>query len=674
MGRGRTLCCALLATVVGVQAMAQDQKLVSGIDVENLSKTVSPGKDFYEYANEVWLSKTQIPDDQSNYGSFTILDDATKAAIRSIIEDAAKDTKGSGPKKQIGDLYRSVTDVETRNKKGIQPLNGVLSQIQSIKTKKDWAKVSGELSRIGVGNMIGIGVEQDARKSDEMAVYYGQSGTSLPDRDFYIKDDPRYKEILGAFQVYVADMLKFTGHPDPQAAAVKIVALETAFAKAQWTKVELRDPVKTYNKKEYKEAASLLSSFDLETHTKAMGLKPEGFVVVGTPSFFQAANKIFDETPIDTLKDFLTFSAIDTYARTLSEEIQTRHFQFHATVLSGITEQKPLWRRGVETCNAILGMPVGQLYVEKHFAPEAKKRMEELVANLMVAFKERINKLDWMSTGTKEQALNKLSKFTAKIGYPDKWKDYSSVVIKADDYTGNAIRLAEFEHNYQLAKIGKPIDRTEWLMPPQTINAYYNPLKNEIVFPAGILQPPFFNLKADDAVNYGGIGAVIGHEISHGFDDSGSQFNGDGNLQVWWNDKDQEEFVARSEKLVANYSEFRPFEDMAVNGKFTLGENIGDLGGVAVAYHAYRLSLGGKEAPVLDGFTGDQRFFLGYAQIWRRKYREKELRNRLMNDPHSPSHYRVIGIVPNMDAFYDAFQIKPTDDMYIAPENRVRIW
>ena len=397
-------------------------------------------------------------------------------------------------------------------------------------------------------------------------------------------------------------------------------------------------------------------------------------MIVGQPSFIDGCNKIIGNASIDALKDFLFFSTIDNYAPALSEAIEKRHFEFHQKVLTGVSEQKPLWRRGVEACNGRLGMPVGQLYVAKYFSPEAKTRMEGLVGNLKQAFAERIMKLDWMGRGTKQQAMEKLSKFTTKIGYPDKWKDYSSVEISSTDLASNLMNLAGFEHNYYLAKLGKPIDRSEWMMPPQTINAYYNPLMNEIVFPAAILQPPFFNLKADDAVNYGGIGAVIGHELSHGFDDSGSKFDGDGNLRDWWTQADREEFDRRAGLLASQYDTYKPFSDMNVNGKFTLGENIGDLGGLAVAYHAYQLSLGGKPAPVIDGLSGDQRFFMGWSQIWRRKYREQELRKRLLTDPHSPSQYRVIGIVSNMDAFYAAFGIKPGDPMYIAPENRVRIW
>jgi endothelin-converting enzyme/putative endopeptidase len=410
------------------------------------------------------------------------------------------------------------------------------------------------------------------------------------------------------------------------------------------------------------------------SYAKTAGVASLDEIIVGQPSFFQQSQSVLAETSVDTLKAYLAFQTINTYAPVLTEDLERMHFAFHETVLSGVTEQEPLWRRGVDACNAMLGMPVGQLYVEKHFSPLAKKRMNELVGNLLRAFEQRIEKLEWMGNGTKAQAKEKLALFTPKIGYPDKWKDYSSVQIVRDDIVGNLGRIAEFEHQYALNKLGKPIDRTEWYMPPQTVNAYYNPLMNEIVFPAAILQPPFFNLEADDAVNYGAIGAVIGHEISHGFDDAGSRFDGRGNLRNWWTENDRTEFEKRANRLVSQYDAYEPLPGMPLSGRFTLGENIGDLGGLSVAYTAYLLSLEGKPAAVLDGFTGEQRFFIGWAQVWRRKYREEEMRKRIKTDPHSPSAYRCNGIVSNLDGFYEAFGIGSEDPMYIAPEKRVRIW
>ncbi len=405
-----------------------------------------------------------------------------------------------------------------------------------------------------------------------------------------------------------------------------------------------------------------------------MGFEKEATAIVQQVSFIEGLSKLIESTPLETWKNYFTYQAIDAYAPVMTDKLEKRHFDFHDTVISGVAEQKPLWRRGVEATNHALGEVVGKLYVEKHFAPQAKARMLQLVENLKVAAGERIDALEWMSPATKVQARQKLAKFTTKIGYPDKWKDYSKLTIEEGSVVANLLNSAAFEADYQFAKLGGPIDRTEWMMTPQTINAYYNPLMNEIVFPAAILQPPFFNMAADDAANYGGIGAVIGHELSHGFDDQGSQYDGDGNLRKWWTPEDRDEFERRAKELVAQYNTYKPFDDMSVNGELTLGENIGDLGGLNFAYTAYKNSLGGKPAPVIDGLTGDQRFFCGWAQVWRRLYREPELRKRLVMDPHSPSRYRVNGIVSNMDAFYAAFDIKPDDPMFIAPEKRIRIW
>jgi endothelin-converting enzyme/putative endopeptidase len=429
-----------------------------------------------------------------------------------------------------------------------------------------------------------------------------------------------------------------------------------------------------YNKMSANEFDQSNPGLQWRQYAQGVGLVSQEELIVGQPSFFKEIQSVLGEESLPTLKAYLAFQTVDTYAPVLTEELEKMHFAFHSTVLSGVTEQQPLWRRGVDACNAMLGMPVGQLYVEKHFSPRAKQRMNELVANLLRAFQQRIEQLEWMGNGTKAQAKEKLAQFTPKIGYPDKWKDYSSVRIDRDDIVGNLGRIAEFEHQYALKKLGQPIDRTEWYMPPQTVNAYYNPLMNEIVFPAAILQPPFFNLEADDAVNYGAIGAVIGHEISHGFDDSGSRFDGRGNLRNWWTENDRAEFEKRANRLVNQYDLYEPLPGMPLSGKFTLGENIGDLGGLSVAYTAYLLSLDGKPAPTIGEFTGQQRFFIGWAQVWRRKYREEEMRKRIKTDPHSPSAYRCNGIVSNLDGFYEAFGIQPSDPMYIPPDQRVRIW
>lgn len=669
-----SILCLNSCAVLAIAQESSAKPFVSGIELENFDKSVRPDEDFFRYVNGQWLTKTKIPDDQSNYGAFTALDIETKEAIKKIIEDASTQKSPSPIAKQVGDFYRSYTDVAQRNQAGLEPIQGMLSQIKAIQSKDQLIQLAGKLSRRGISTFYGFYIEPDAKRSDQYAIYVQQSGTTLPDRDYYLENAERYQVILSAYAKFVEKMLAQLDWPNPTESASNIIELERSFAHSQWTQVELRDPVKGYNKMPASELATRYPNLLWSDYATAAGL-PSGLeVIVGQPSFMIGASRNIDDCDLETLKAYLAFQMIDTYAPLLSESLEKMHFDFHKTTLSGVTEQEPLWRRGVDACNGMLGMPVGQLYVEKYFSAKSKEKMNTLVKNLMVAFEKRIDQLEWMGNGTKKQAKEKLSQFTPKIGYPDVWKDYSTVKILPDNIIANMGEISEFEHNYQINKLGKPINRSEWFMPPQTVNAYYNPLMNEIVFPAAILQPPFFNLDAEDAVNYGGIGAVIGHEISHGFDDSGRKYDGKGNLRNWWTPTDQEEFESRSMRLVKQYDSYKPFPTDSINGKFTLGENIGDLGGMSVAYTAYQLSLDGKDAPVMDGFSGDQRFFIGWAQVWRRKYRDKELKKRLLTDPHSPSQYRCNGIVSNLDPFYAAFNIKPDSQMFINPDKRVRIW
>jgi putative endopeptidase len=551
----------------------------SGVERENFSPEIGPGADFFRYVNETWLSGTEIPPDQSNYGAFTALDIETKEAIRKLIEEASRLENASPIEKQVGDFYRSYTDVAARNEAGLRPIQPVLAEIRNVASQAELMAMAGKLSRRGVSSFFGMGIEPDAKRSDEYAVYVGQGGTSLPDRDYYLEEDPQIIPIREAYVRFVADMLQQIGWEDAERMAAKIMELETRFAKVQWDKVDLRDPIKAYNKFETSRFAEENPGLLWGEYAMAVGIPNQKELIVGQPSFFNEAQAILAGADLEVLKAYLAFQTVDTYAPVLSEELEKLHFAFHETVLSGVAEQEPLWRRGVDACNAMLGMPVGQLYVAKHFSPRVKERMNELVGNLLKAFEQRLEQLPWMGNGTKAQAREKLALFTPKIGYPDKWKDYSSVQIDPSDVVGNIARVAEFEHQYSVNKLGKPIDRTEWFMPPQTVNAYYNPLMNEIVFPAAILQPPFFNLEADDAVNYGAIGAVIGHEISHGFDDAGSRFDGRGNQRNWWTENDRAEFEKRAKALVAQYDAYEPLPGMNLSGQFTLGENIGDLGG-----------------------------------------------------------------------------------------------
>ena len=665
---------AMFCGLAELFAQEPGKPLQAGLELEHVSAAISAGDDFYWHVNDGWLKNTEIPSDQSNWGSFSVIDKEVKEDIRRLIEEVAETEAPPGSDAQkVGDFFKSYTDVDLRNQLGIAPAEPLLRFVEQVDGLDGLAVAAGNLYRKGIAGPFAGSIFPDARKSDQYAIYLTQSGITLPDRDYYLKDEPRYRRAVADLQDYIRDMMELFAMPNASAAAERIVNLETQLAERFWAREENRDPVRTYNKFTRDELTGTLKQFPMEEFLQVVGLDEDEFIV-RQPDYFEALNSLFEDVPLATWKEYYTFRVIDAVAMDLSDEIERRHFAFHSTALSGVEEQKPLWRRGVEACNQILGEVVGRLYVERHFPPEAKERMDAMVENLKNAFERRISQLDWMSPVTKQQAVEKLSKFTTKIGYPDEWKDYSKLEILDNDLVGNYLRAAEVEHQRQLDKLGGPIDRNEWFMTPQTINAYYNPTMNEIVFPAAILQPPFFNLEADEAVNYGGIGAVIGHEISHGFDDKGSQFDGDGNLRVWWSKDDRAEFERRAERLVEQYNAYKPFDDMQVNGKFTLGENIGDLGGMAVSYQAYRMSLDGKEAPVIDGLTGDQRFFYGWAQIWRRLYREPELRKRLVQDPHSPSQYRCNGILSNMDAFYEAFDVGPGDAMFISPADRVRIW
>ena len=649
---------------------------ISGIDQSLLSDSISAGDNFYLYGNEKWLETTKIPADKSNYWIFTVLDDQTRQQVKTLIEAAAlKNAVDGSPTQKVGDLYASVLNTDARNAAGIEPVKDFLQSVQEIQSLRDVAAVMGKLRKSGIGAPLVPYVSVDARKSDAYTVYVTQSGLTLPDRDYYLEDDDRYKKNREDLQQYIEDTLSILDHANPSDAAAAILALETSIAELQWTKTQNRDPIATYNKRTSRELDAMLGDFPWHVFAEQAGLGLRHEFVVRQPGYIENIGKLFAKTDVSTWKDYLAFHVLDDFATGLTEAIEKRHFEFHDTAVSGIAEQEPMWKRGVNVAGQVVGELVGQLYVEKHFRPEAKAQMNQLVENLKRAFKGRIMTRDWMGEGTKKQALEKLSKFTTKIGYPDEWKDYSKLKIeRGKTLAEHLIASAEFEYQRDLNRLGGPVDRGEWHMTPQTINAYYNPTMNEIVFPAAILQPPFFNMAADDAVNYARIGAVIGHELSHGFDDKGSKYDGEGNLRKWWTEEDRKEFESRAKGLVQQYNEFEPIEGNFVNGELTLGENIGDLGGLSVAYQAYRISLEGKDAPVIDGLTGDQRFFLGWSQIWRRLYRRPELLKRLVADPHSPSEYRVNGIVRNMDAWYKAFDIKPSDELYLDEKDRVRIW
>ncbi|MEM0516500.1 M13 family metallopeptidase [Pseudoalteromonas sp. YIC-827] len=663
------------AQSVATEQTKQVQQLTSGIDLENIDTAVRAQDDFYYHINGKWLERTEIPGDKSNYGSFTALYDQSQAALKEVIEAAAKNTKAAAgsDEQKLGAFYSSYMNTEALEEKGIAPLKPYLDKIATVADKAALVSLMADLRIQGGTTPFSWYVNNDAKNSSQYALYVSQSGLGLPDRDYYLKDDEKFSTIRTQYLAYITDMLTKSGIENADQAAKAILALETELATAQWSRVESRDATKSYNKMTVAEANELTGTFDFAQFLKQSKINTED-LVVRQPSYFEKLGGIFEQTDLATWQNYLAFHFVSNYADELSKEFVDRKFAFYSTTLRGVEEQQPRWKKAVDSANSVLGELLGKVYVKDNFPPEAKARMEELVANLIKGFDQAIDGLEWMSAETKVAAKEKLNKFTPKIGYPDKWKDYSALEIKADDLAGNFIRYSEWAYDDMRNKLGKPVDRSEWFMTPQTVNAYYNPVNNEIVFPAAILQPPFFNLEADDAVNYGAIGAVIGHELGHGFDDQGSKYDGDGNLRNWWSEQDLSQFQERGQQLVSQYNEYAPFEDANVNGQLTLGENIGDLGGLTVAYKAYQLSLGGADAPVLDGYTGDQRFFMGWAQIWRRKYRDEELRNRLMTDSHSPSHYRVIGVLPNMPEFYKAFDVKESDEMYIKPEDRVKIW
>ncbi|MCM2681321.1 M13 family metallopeptidase [Echinimonas agarilytica] len=655
-------------------AHAQTQ-LVSGIDKQNFDSQVRHQDDFYLSVNGTWLKNTEIPADRSNYGSFSVLADNSQLALREIIEAAAASKNEAGTEAQkVGDFYQTYMDEAAIEEKGIGPIAWDIDLIEGLNTHEKISAYIGRLLVQGGGAPFGFYVNNDAKQSDQYIVYFYQSGLGLPDRDYYIKDDEKSESLRQGYKGYVTDMLSKMSHPDPETAAQKVLELETQIAHAHWDRVARRDANKSYNKMTRQELTQLLGGFDFAAYSAETGLDAVQEFVVRQPSYLEDLGALFKDVSVETWQAYLKVRLINSTAEYLSEEFVVRKFDFYDKTLSGIEEQKPRWKRAVNDIDSMMGEAVGKLYVQKHFKPEAKERMEKLVANLIKAFEISINELEWMTDETKVQAQQKLAKFTPKIGYPNRWRDYSDLSIVNGDLVGNVKRAAMYEYTHMLNKLGQPIDKDEWHMTPQTVNAYYNPVNNEIVFPAAILQPPFFNMEADDAVNYGGIGAVIGHEIGHGFDDQGSKYDGDGNLRNWWTDADREAFEARTKQLVEQYNAYYPFEDAHVNGEFTLGENIGDLGGLTVAHRALQLSLNGGEGEVIDGLTSDQRFFMGWSQVWRRNYRDEELRRRLVTDPHSPSHYRVIGIVPNIPAFYESFDVKEGDEMYIAPENRVKIW
>jgi len=657
------------------------QTLRSGIDLSHVDDNLRPQDDLFGHVNGRWLAEYEIPADRATDGAFRALHDRAEEQIRELITEAAASGAEPGTDEQrIGDLYASFMDTDTIAARGVAPLLEELARIDRAADAGELAAVLGALQRTGVGGGTGVYVDTDSKDSTRYLLHLTQSGLGLPDESYYREE--RHAAVLAAYPGHIARMfaLVYGGDPADHAdTAARIVALETRLAAAHWDVVKRRDAELSYNLRRFADLPAEAPGFDWAGWVTALGTTPDRVaeLIVRQPDYLTAFAAAWAGEALDDWKAWLRWRVIHARAFLLTDELVAEDFEFYGRTLSGTQEIRERWKRGVSVVENLMGFALGKLYVERHFPPEAKSRMDELVANLREAYRVSISQLDWMTPQTREKALAKLDKFTPKIGYPAKWRDYSALEIRRDDLYGNYRRGYAVEFDRDIAKLGGPVDRDEWFMTPQTVNAYYNPGMNEIVFPAAILQPPFFDAEADDAANYGGIGAVIGHEIGHGFDDQGSKYDGDGNLVDWWTDEDRAEFAKRTKALIEQYDAYTPRgldEQHKVNGAFTVGENIGDLGGLSIALLAYRLSLKGGQAPVIDGLTGEQRVFFGWAQVWRTKSREAEAIRRLAIDPHSPPEFRCNGVVRNIDAFYEAFGVTEDDALYLPPEQRVHIW
>jgi predicted metalloendopeptidase len=645
-----------------------------GLDLSGGNPRVKAGDDFFSYANGSWYDGFTIPSDHASFGPFDRLDELSKERVRGIIEQAAAAQAAAGtPEQQIGDYYAAYMDQAAIEAKGLAPAQADLQRIAAARTHADIARLFGEP---GFASLFDVQLPPDFRNPDRYSVFISESTLGLPDRDYYLKDDPQLKALRAEYVAYIAQMLTLSGvaEASAQAQAGEIMAFETAAAKVQWPIEKRRDVDAIYNPRTKAQLLTFAPGFPWQTFLEAQQLGARQDVVLGELGAIRDLAALFGRTDVSTLQAFLRFHYLSSHAAYLPKRFDEARFAFYGKTMRGQPQQRERWKRAVDAVDDAIGESVGRLYVARYFPPESKAKMQQLVADLEAALNERIDALDWMTRETKARAHEKLAAFTPKIGYPDKWKDYSSLVIRRDDLLGNVRRSAEWQWNYQVARLDKPVDRSEWQMTPQEINAYYNPSNNEIVFPAAILQPPFFDPNADAAVNFGAIGAVIGHEIGHGFDDQGRKFGPDGAMKDWWTAQDAQVFTERTARLIREFNAFEALPGLKVNGANTIGENIGDLGGLNMAHEAYRISLKGQAAPVIDGLSGDQRFFLAYAQVWREKYRDGALRELVMTDVHSPSQFRVNGPLPNIDAWYTAFDVQPGDKLYIAPADRVRIW
>ncbi len=674
------VACAAPDTNTPEQASGAQDKRSLGLDPGNFDRSVRPQDDFYRFVNGTWLARTEIPSDRSRWGTFDELREQATADVHAIVEEAvaARAQTTDADVAKIADLYASFMDVAAIDAAGLEPVAPLMARIDAVASHRDLARLFGEMQAAGLGwiTPLGFWMDLDFGDTDRYVLYFTQSGLGMPDRDYYLADEGRFVEVRDDYRAYIRRLFELAGRDpaDAAKAADAIIALETKLAEDHWPRAERRDRQKTFNPTAVDSLPAVAPAFDWNAFMDAAGLGSVDRIILREKSYFPAMAETIAATDLEAWRDYLRFKVLDSAAPYLPAPFVEANFEFEGRTLSGTPEIRPRWKRGVSAVESVMGEAVGRLYVARHFSPESKARMEAMVANLKTAFGQAIDELEWMTDPTKAEAQAKLANFGLKIGYPDKWRDYSGLEIRSDDLIGNILRSRRFEYEYDISRLNGPVDRDEWGMTPQTVNAYYSPTRNEIVFPAAILQPPFFNPEADEAVNYGAIGGVIGHEFSHGFDDQGRRTDGKGLLRDWWTPADDARYRERADRLVAQYEQYEPIEGMPINGRLSLGENIGDLAGVTMAYRAWKLSLDGQQPAVIDGFTGAQRFFMGWAQIWRTKYREEALRRQLTVGPHSPGHYRVNGVVTNIDGFFDAFSVDTADGMWRPEDDRVRIW
>ena len=647
----------------------------SGLELADVDADISPAEDLYRHVNHKWLKRHPIPDDKSMFGAFSVLAEQAEKDVHAIVEEAVDAPEGSLERK-VGDLFQSFMNEESIEHKGLEPLMERLAAVRAASTHDELVVAMARAERAGVSGLLDVFIDNDPGQPERYLVFIEQGGLSLPDESYYREE--QFQPLREAFVAHLERVARMVGQENPEVFAQTVLSVETAIAAHHWDQVSCRDAEKTYNLVSFEQWRESLGPFSTDTWVETVGFEPGHLkeLVVRQPSFIQNIGTVWSERPVVDLAAWLQWQVIRSFAPYLTAEMVEAHFDFYGRTLSGTPSLRARWKRGVSFVEGAMGEAIGKLYVERHFPADSKEKMDELVAHLLEAYHQSITQLEWMSEDTKARALDKLAKFTPKIGYPDKWRDYSTLTVHPDDVLGNVEAAALFELRREMAKLGKPIDRLEWFMTPQTVNAYYNPGFNEIVFPAAILQYPFFDPHRDAAANYGAIGAVIGHEIGHGFDDQGSRFDGDGRLFDWWTQEDRERFLERTAKLVEQYSALEPegLPGQRVNGELTLGENIGDLGGLAIAWKAYLISLDGEDPPVVDGLSAAERFFYSWAQSWRLSIREEEARRLLQIDPHSPAEFRCNQIVRNLDLFVDTFEVNEESALYLAPENRVSIW